>query len=122
MKKIFVILAAVVLSAAIFFAGCSARNNNSGNGGNTDPGSGSTTSQGTDNQDDTAQTISREEAVQIVLDRVEGADESDIRELKTDNDDGRFVYEGELLYGGYEYDFEIDGTSGEIIQWEIDEE
>lgn len=58
----------------------------------------------------------------IVLSKVSGASESDIYELEREYDDGRLEYEGSLYYNGYEYEFEIDGTTGNILQWEIDDD
>lgn len=113
----------MVFAAASFFAGCASQDSQSGSRPAEVQKSEITNAADQEQQEDTAsQRISREEAVRIVLNRVEGAGESDIQELKTDRDDGQFVYEGELLFDGYEYEFEIDGTTGEMIQWEIDRE
>jgi len=38
--------------------------------------------------------------------------------IKLERDDGRQVYEGEVHYGKYEYDFEIDAKTGKIREWE----
>ena len=59
--------------------------------------------------------------ISIVLDRVPGATKNDIDELECEYDDGRIEYEGELHYNGYEYEFEIDGATGNILKWEIDD-
>ena len=59
--------------------------------------------------------------ISIVLDRVPGATKNDIDELECEYDDGRIEYEGELYYNGYEYEFEIDGATGNILKWEIDD-
>jgi uncharacterized membrane protein YkoI len=116
-KKILVILISLVLAALTLLSGCSL-------GGSNNDTSDSTTSEHhseeSHHDESSSSRISRQEAVSIVLDRVEGAEEDDIKELDTDHDDGQFVYEGELVYDGYEYDFEIDGETGEIISWEID--
>ena len=56
-----------------------------------------------------------------ILDRVPGATKNDISELECEYDDGRIEYEGELYYNGYEYEFEIDGATGNILKWEIDD-
>ena len=49
-----------------------------------------------------------------------GATASNIREFKVDYDDGRVEYEGSILYNGMEYEFEIDGYSGAIRNWEAE--
>ena len=63
-------------------------------------------------------TISEDEAKSIAIARVPGASLSDIREFKKDYDDGRLEYEGKISFDRMEYEFEIDGTSGEILNWE----
>ena len=65
--------------------------------------------------------ISEGEAIGIVLARVPGASESDLVSFGKDYDDGRWIYEGEILYNGLEYDFEIDAQTGNILEWEIDD-
>lgn len=60
--------------------------------------------------------ISREEAIDIALAKVPGATESDIR-IELDHDDGRYKYEGDIIYERVEYDFEIDADSGDILEW-----
>lgn len=66
--------------------------------------------------------IGIDKAISVVLKKVPGAKEADIHEIELDDDDGVAVYEGELVYNGYEYEFEIDAESGELLQWEIDED
>ncbi len=56
----------------------------------------------------------------IVLAKVPGATETDIYELEREYDNGRIEYEGSLYYDGFEYEFDVDGTTGNILQWEID--
>ena len=65
--------------------------------------------------------IGMDAVISIVLDRVPGATKNDIDELECEYDDGRVEYEGELEYNGYEYEFEIDGATGNILKWEIDD-
>ena len=60
--------------------------------------------------------ISREEAIDIALAKVPGATESDIR-IELDHDDGRYKYEGNIIYERVEYDFEIDANSGDVLEW-----
>ena len=64
--------------------------------------------------------ITEAEAKAIALDKVPGAAESDIWEFSTDRDDGRLEYEGEIIYDGTKYEFEIDGYSGTIRSWEAE--
>ncbi len=61
--------------------------------------------------------ITIEEAKALALERVSGADESDIY-IKRDHDDGRTIYEGSIFYNGYEYEFEIDAATGSFLSWE----
>lgn len=60
--------------------------------------------------------ISEKKARNIALGQVSGATENDIR-IHQDNDDGRTVYEGTIVYNEMEYDFEIDAQTGDIIDW-----
>lgn len=61
--------------------------------------------------------LTEEEAIKLVLAKVPGAVESDVR-LHRDRDDGRDIYEGSLVYEKMEYDFEIDANTGTILEWE----
>lgn len=59
--------------------------------------------------------ISEEEAKQIALSEVKGADVSNITKFREDQDDGRKEYDIEIVYDGYEYDFEISAEDGTIF-------
>lgn len=89
---------------------------------NTTAGNGTNQSQTGQNQNNTGSgsssgvAISQDEAVQIALDRVSGATAQDVR-IELDRDDGRYKYEGEIIYNNMEYDFEIDANSGTILEW-----
>ena len=61
--------------------------------------------------------ISEDEARATVVARVSGASASDVR-LYLERDDGRMVYEGELIYNGTEYEFQIDAATGDVLDWE----
>ena len=65
-------------------------------------------------------TVSEATAKQTALARVSGATEKDIYEWKLDYDDGRPEYEGKIIYGGTEYDFTIDATSGTVTEWDAE--
>lgn len=57
-----------------------------------------------------------EQAIETALSRVSGATEQDIR-IELDRDDGVYKYEGDIIYNGMEYEFEIDANSGTILEW-----
>ena len=65
-------------------------------------------------------TVSEADAKQTALGRVSGATQKDIYEWQFDYDDGRSEYEGKIIYGGTEYDFTIDASSGAVIEWETE--
>lgn len=60
--------------------------------------------------------ISEDEAVQIVLDRIDGASASDVW-IELDYDDGWAYYEGDVYYDQMEYEFEMDAYTGDILEW-----
>ncbi|MDR0625859.1 MAG: PepSY domain-containing protein [Bifidobacteriaceae bacterium] len=65
----------------------------------------------------TGQMLTEEQAKQIALAQVPGA--TSIR-LHLEYDDGRAEYEGEIIDGWTEHEFEMDAYSGEIREWESD--
>lgn len=65
-------------------------------------------------------TVSETDAKQTALGRVSGATEKDIYEWEFDYDDERPEYEGKIIYGGTEYDFTIDASSGVVVEWEAE--
>ena len=89
---------------------------------NTTAGNGTNQSQTGQNQNNTGSgsssgvAVSQDEAVQIALDRVSGATAQDVR-IELDRDDGRYKYEGEIIYNNLDYDFAIDANSGTILEW-----
>ena len=62
-----------------------------------------------------AESITLEQATQLVLERIPGASASDVR-IYQEQDDGRTVYEGEAYYNHTEYEFEI-SSNGEFLKW-----
>lgn len=66
------------------------------------------------------QALTAEQAAALALAKVPGASQSDLIEFETDYDHGRLEYEGKILYGGMEYEFEIDGSTGRFLNWEVD--
>ena len=41
-------------------------------------------------------------------------------EAHEDYDDGRVLYEGKFFCGDLEYEFEVDGTTGALIDWDVE--
>ena len=67
----------------------------------------------------TGTSITESQAKAIVQDRA-GSTSGTFREFKLDRDDGRSVYEGEYRVGWTEYDFEIDASTGTVLEWSVD--
>lgn len=65
-------------------------------------------------------TTSEAAAQQTALALVSGASETDIYEWKLDYDNGRPEYEGKIIYGGTEYEFTIDATTGSVTEWDTE--
>ena len=65
--------------------------------------------------------ITEQEAKASAL-RQAGLTESDVDYMRVgrDYDDGRIVYEGKFFHGDMEYEFEVDGTSGRVIEWDVE--
>ena len=63
--------------------------------------------------------VTLEEAQNIALERVPGASAQNIS-IELDEDDGWYIYEGDIVYDGMEYEFEIDANTGNILKWEED--
>lgn len=61
--------------------------------------------------------VTLEEAQNIALERVPGASAQNIS-IEIDEDDGWYIYEGDIVYDGMEYEFEIDANTGNILKWE----
>lgn len=78
----------------------------------TPPASGSGTGSGA--------TITEASAKKTALAQVPGATETNIIKFKLDMDDGRWEYEGEIIYNNMEYDFTIDANTGSIIEWDAE--
>lgn len=64
--------------------------------------------------------LTADEAKALALAQVPGATLEHIREFNVDYDDGRLEYEGAIYYNHMEYEFEIDGFSGAIRNWDVE--
>ena len=69
-----------------------------------------------------ATTVSVDEATakQTVLNKVPGATAANIYEWKLDFDDGRWEYDGKIVYNLMEYDFTVDASSGAVTEWGVE--
>lgn len=63
-------------------------------------------------------TITREKAQEIALAKVHGAKAEHIKKLKLDQDDGRTIYEVEIVYNAMEYELEISAADGKVLKFE----
>lgn len=63
-------------------------------------------------------TITMEKAKEIALAKVPGAKEENIVKLELDRNDGRPVYEIEIIYNAMEYEMEISAADGTILEFE----
>lgn len=93
-----------------------AANTNSANQGTTNTGSENTSSS-------QAADIGKEQAKSIALAHA-GLSESKVTRLRVerDLDDGRIEYSVEFTSGNQEYDYEIDGESGKILDYDVERE
>ena len=64
--------------------------------------------------------ITKEKAQEIALAKVPGAKAEHVKKLKLDREDGRQVYDVEIVYNGMEYEMEIDASSGTIRDFEAE--
>lgn len=71
---------------------------------------------GRQNTNNSGAAVSMEEATATALAKVPGATENDIR-IELERDDGRLIYEGNIIYQQMEYEFEIDANTGEVLSW-----
>ena len=65
--------------------------------------------------------FSEADAIALVLEKVPGATKDLVR-IHLDRDDGVLIYEGSLVFDGIEYDFEIHGETGAVLEWEAEKE
>ena len=49
-----------------------------------------------------------------------GATAANIYEWKLDFDDGRWEYDGKIVYNLMEYDFTVDASSGSVTEWGVE--
>lgn len=67
-----------------------------------------------------AYSTNEQAALDAALARVPGATYANVTEFGRDFENGRTVYEGEIRYNGYEYDFEIDSENLYFYEWKVE--
>ncbi len=72
-------------------------------------------------QSGTSGLVSESDVRAAALAKVPGATDSHISKCRLDRDDGRYVYELTIRYNGARYEFEIDGATGAILEWGLDD-
>ena len=63
--------------------------------------------------------VTAEGAAAVVQSKVSGVSSDDIY-ITEENEDGRVRFEGEVFFDGLKYEFEIDGSTGRIFDWNAD--
>ena len=63
--------------------------------------------------------ISVQEAKEIAARRA-GVSVNQVVRIKLDYENGRRGYEGKIYNNGYEYEFDIDVRTGQIIKWKVE--
>lgn len=133
-NRLIIILAIVVISA-LCLSGCNDRNNDASDGTaaaqQTVPSDQSLPSDQNvsenhhedehhNNSSSGTSDIGYDRVIEIALAKIPGATIDNVTEIEAEYENGRIEYEGEIWYNGYEYEFEIDGATGNILKWEID--
>lgn len=67
-----------------------------------------------------AEMIPESQVMQVVLERVPGAEAKDVAIFKKE-DDGRMEYEAHLVFEEMKYEFKIDAYSGGVMEWEAEQ-
>lgn len=75
------------------------------------------TSQTTTENTNIAEYIGLDKAKEIALSKVSGATAENIVKAAQDMDDGRMEYDIEIIYDNMEYEFEINASTGDIIDF-----
>lgn len=116
MNKYIRILAVIFTMTLLFaFAGC-------GSDTVDEPTTQSSTTVSESVDPGTPADIGEAKAKEIVLQKVDGATEADIFEFEKEFEDGILEYEGEIHFNGYEYDFALNGETGQLLEWEIEKD
>ena len=63
--------------------------------------------------------IGRERALEIAFALTGGGY---VAEFELDEDDGYYTYEIEIIYDGKEHEIELDARTGELLEYEVDDQ
>lgn len=64
--------------------------------------------------------LTPDEAMEKAMSYVPGASRDHFREFEQDNEHGRLVYEGEIVYSSVRYEFVLDARTGERLEWHME--
>lgn len=65
--------------------------------------------------------VSEDEAISTALEKAGlKRSELDFIKIELDHDDGRLLYEGEMVSGIWEYEFEVCAESGRLLDWDVE--
>lgn len=68
---------------------------------------------------DTGTRITESEAIAIVLNEIPGASEDDVQSIRLDDDDdGWAVFEGNINFNGFNFEFDVSAINGMILSWD----
>lgn len=74
----------------------------------------------TENVQTSSGPVSPGQAKNIAVSKVPGATLRNIVKFKKDYDHGFMKYEGKIIFNNMEYEFEIDSSTGNIIEWDVE--
>lgn len=63
--------------------------------------------------------IDEEQAIELVLEKLPGADYDSILEFSSSYQEGGWVYEGTAAGKKAEYSYQIDGDTGTLLKWQV---
>ena len=117
-KKLIIVGLAVGMMFTIAACGNDSNQQNTNSQQNTQQ----QTQQDTNTQDNAnAPKISKDKATEIVLQQKGGLTKEEIQSLEQEFDDGQWEYEGKIKHDGKVYEFKINGDTGQVLEFEVDD-
>lgn len=63
--------------------------------------------------------IGEDQAIEVVLNKIPGADFDDIMEFSSSYQEGGWVYEGTIIGKKAEYIYQVDGDTANLLKWQV---